>query len=51
MIISLKLGYIDGKCFSTQAISEFLEIPEKEIISLFQKEHLQAQLPILLLSQ
>ena len=34
MIIALKLGYIDGKCFSTEAISKFLEIPEKEIISL-----------------
>lgn len=43
MIISLKLGYIDGKCFSTQAISEFLEIPEKEIISLTHKVLLEYQ--------
>ena len=43
MIISLKLGYIDGKCFSTDAISEFLDIPEQEIISLTQKVLLEYQ--------
>lgn len=43
MIISLKLGYIDGKCFSTEAISKFLEIPEKEIISLTHKVLLEYQ--------
>lgn len=32
MITSLKLGYIDGKCFSTSAISEFLGIKEQEVI-------------------
>ena len=43
MVISLKLGYIDGKCFSTEAISKFLEIPEKEIISLTHKVLLEYQ--------
>ena len=43
MIIALKLGYIDGKCFSTKAISKFLEIPEKEIISLTHKVLLEYQ--------
>ena len=32
VIISLKLGYIDGKYFSTKAISEFLEIEPSEVI-------------------
>ena len=32
MIASLKLGYIDGKCFSTSAISEFLGIEAQEVI-------------------
>lgn len=31
VIISLKLGYIDGKYFSNEAISNFLEIDSKEI--------------------
>lgn len=43
MIISLKLGYIDGKCFSTDAISEFLDIPEQEIITLTHKVLLEYQ--------
>lgn len=43
MIISLKLGYIDGKCFSTEAISKFLEIPEQEIITLTHKVLLEYQ--------
>ena len=43
MIISLKLGYIDGKCFSTEAISKFLDIPEQEIISLTHKVLLEYQ--------
>lgn len=43
MIISLKLGYIDGKCFSTNAISEFLDIPEQEIITLTHKVLLEYQ--------
>ena len=32
IIVSLKLGYIDGKYFSTQSIAEFLDIEEKEVI-------------------
>lgn len=43
MIISLKLGYIDGKCFSTDAILEFLDIPEQEIITLTHKVLLEYQ--------
>ncbi|MGN1358091.1 MAG: RNA polymerase sigma factor RpoD/SigA [Bacilli bacterium] len=31
MIISLKLGYIDGKYFSTESIAKFLEISEEEV--------------------
>ncbi len=31
VIISLKLGYIDGKCFSTESISKFLGIEQTEI--------------------
>ena len=42
-IVDLKLGYIDGKCFSTEAISKFLEISEKEIISLTHKVLLEYQ--------
>lgn len=37
VIISLKLGYIDGKCFSTEAISKFLGLPEQEIITITQR--------------
>ena len=43
MIISLKLGYIDGKCFSTKTISEFLTIPEQEIIDITRKVLLEYQ--------
>ena len=43
IIISLKLGYIDGKCFSTKSISEFLSIPEQEIITLTRKVLLEYQ--------
>lgn len=43
MIISLKLGYIDGKCFSTNAISKFLDIPEQDIITLTHKVLLEYQ--------
>lgn len=32
VIASLKLGYIDGKCFSNAAISEFLGIETQEVI-------------------
>ena len=31
IIISLKLGYVDGKYFSTEAIAKFLEIEEEEV--------------------
>ena len=34
MIASLKLGYIDGKCFSTSEISEFLGIEAQEVIDI-----------------
>lgn len=37
MIASLKLGYIDGKCFSTSAISEFLGIEAQEVIDTTRK--------------
>lgn len=37
MIASLKLGYIDGKCFSTTAISEFLGIEAQEVIDTTRK--------------
>lgn len=37
MIASLKLGYIDGKCFSTSAISEFLGIETQEVIDTTRK--------------
>lgn len=33
VIASLKLGYINGKCFSTKAIAEFLGIESQEIIN------------------
>ena len=32
MIVSLKLGYIDGKYFSTSSIASFLEIDYQEVI-------------------
>lgn len=31
VIISLKLGYIDGKCFTTESIAKFLEIEQDEV--------------------
>ena len=31
VIISLKLGYIDGKYFSTESIAEFLGIEQDEV--------------------
>ena len=37
MIVSLKLGYIDGKFFSNSTISEFLGIEEQEIIDITKK--------------
>ena len=41
VIISLKLGYIDGKCFSTESIANFLDIEEKEVIEITRKVLLQ----------
>lgn len=32
VIISLKLGYIDGKYFSTDSIAEFLGIEKQEVV-------------------
>ena len=37
VIIALKLGYIDGKYFSTSAISEFLKIDKEEVIETTKK--------------
>lgn len=37
VIISLKLGYIDGKCFSTESIATFLGIEELEVIEATRK--------------
>ena len=37
VIISLKLGYINGKYFSTKDISDFLEIEEQEVIDTTKK--------------
>lgn len=37
VIISLKLGYIDGKCFSTESIANFLGIEELEVIEATRK--------------
>ena len=37
VIISLKLGYVDGKCFSTESIANFLEIGQEEVIETTKK--------------
>lgn len=37
MIASLKLGYVNGKCFSNSAISEFLGVETKEIVDTIKK--------------
>ena len=37
VIIALKLGYIDGKCFSTESISSFLNIEPAEVIDVTRK--------------
>ena len=34
MIAALKLGYIDGKCFSTSAITEFLGIDSNGVVNI-----------------
>lgn len=37
VIISLKLGYIDGKYFSADSIAQFLSIEEQEVIDITRK--------------
>src|SRR5699024_6161786 len=37
IIISLKLGYVDEKYFSTEAIAQFLGIEEEEVIETTKK--------------
>ena len=37
IIISLKLGYVDGKYFSTKAIAEFLDIEEHDVTETIKK--------------
>ena len=37
IIVSLKLGYVDGKYFSTESIANFLEIDELEVIDITKK--------------
>ena len=32
IIISLRLGYVDGKCFTSKSIADFLGIEEQEVI-------------------
>ena len=50
VIISLKLGYLDGKCFSTEAIAQFLGIKEIDVIEatkkalILQKENINGSL-------
>lgn len=37
MIVSLKLGYVDGKSFSNAAIAKFLEMDKQEVIEIITK--------------
>ena len=37
VIISLRLGYVDGKYFSIESIAKFLKIEEKEVIEAIKK--------------
>lgn len=37
VIISLKYGYINGKCYSTQSIATLLKTEEKEVIEIIKK--------------
>lgn len=37
VIVSLKLGYVDGKCFSTEAIATFLGIEKEEVLETVKK--------------
>ena len=32
VIVSLRLGYVDGKCFSTESVSNFLGVSQEEVI-------------------
>ena len=41
VIVSLKLGFVDGKCFSTEAIHNFLGIDKEEITSITKNVLLQ----------
>ena len=34
IIVSLRLGYVDGKCFSSKNISDFLSISLEEVIEI-----------------
>lgn len=43
IIISLKLGYVDGKYFSTSSIAGFLDIEEQEVIDTTKKALLMYQ--------
>lgn len=48
IIISLKLGFVDGKCYSTEAIAKFLETTESEVreitskVMLFYKDNINS---------
>ncbi len=37
VVIALRLGYIDGRCFSTKSISAFLNIEPEEVIDITKK--------------
>lgn len=37
IVISLKLGYVDGKCFSTESIAEFLDMEKEEVVETTKK--------------
>ena len=37
IIIGLKLGYIDGKCFSTESIANYIGVSEEEVIETTKK--------------
>lgn len=37
IIISLRMGYVDGKCFSIEAISEFLDIEREEVVKIIKR--------------
>ncbi len=37
IIVALRFGYVDGKCFETKKIAEFLEISEEEVLNTSKK--------------